>query len=109
MRDVAYATALAVEGGPSGLYNIVDDEPAPVSVWLPELARILGAKPPVHVPEWIAQLMIGESGVSMMTRIRGSSNTKAKRDLKWTPVHASWRDGFRAEFGTGSVPQAAGR
>ena len=109
MTDVAYATALAVEGGPSGLYNIVDDEPAPVSVWLPELARILGAKPPVHVPEWIAQLMIGESGVSMMTRIRGSSNTKAKRDLKWTPIHASWRDGFRAEFGTGSVPQAAGR
>ncbi|MBS0421673.1 MAG: NAD(P)-dependent oxidoreductase [Proteobacteria bacterium] len=97
--DVAAATALAVEGGPSGLYNIVDDDPAPVSVWLPELARILEAKPPIHVPAWIARFLIGEPGVSMMTRIRGSSNDKAKRLLRWTPVCGSWREGFRRELG----------
>jgi len=97
--DVAAATAVAVEGGPSGVYNIVDDEPAAVRVWLPELARILGAKPPVHVPAWIARFLIGESGVSMMTKIRGASNDKAKRLLAWTPMYGSWREGFRRELG----------
>jgi nucleoside-diphosphate-sugar epimerase len=96
--DVAIATALAVEGGPGGVYNIVDDEPAPVCVWLPELAQILGAKPPMRVPAWIARFLIGESGVSMMTKIRGSSNDKAKRLLAWTPTYASWREGFRRDL-----------
>lgn len=99
IADAAAATAQAIESGSSGLYNIVDDEPAPVRVWLPELAVILGAKPPRHVPSWIARWAIGESGVSMMTRIRGSSNEKAKRLLGWTPANRTWRDGFRREFG----------
>jgi nucleoside-diphosphate-sugar epimerase len=105
IEDVATATAQAIEGGPSGLYNIVDDEPAPVRVWLPELALILGAKEPRHVPTWIARLLIGESGVSMMTRIRGSSNEKAKRLLGWRPVNRTWREGFRRELGNlGATP-----
>src|SRR5206468_2995129 len=91
----ANAARAAVERGPAGIYNIVDDEPAEVSVWLPELATAVGAKPPRHVPTWLGRLLIGESGVSMMTRIRGSSNVKAKRVLKWQPLYASWRDGFR--------------
>jgi 2-alkyl-3-oxoalkanoate reductase len=98
IADVAAATALAVESGPGGIYNIVDDEPAPVSVWLPELARILGAKSPRRVPSWIARLLIGEAGVSMMTRIRGSSNEKAKQLLGWQPAYRTWRDGFRREL-----------
>jgi len=101
--DVATATALAVEGGPSGVYNIVDDEPTPVCVWLPELARILRARPPLHVPAWIARFLIGESGVSMMTQIRGSSNEKAKRVLAWAPAYASWREGFRRELSRSSA------
>jgi len=96
--DAATATAQAVEGGPSGVYNIVDDDPVPVSVWLPELARILGAKPPLHLPAWIARFFIGDPGVSMMTKIRGSTNDKAKRLLAWTPVYGSWREGFRREL-----------
>ena len=106
MVDVAQATALAIEGGPSGVYNIVDDEPAEVSVWLPELARILGAKLPMHVPEWLGRLAIGESGVSMMTRIRGSSNAKAKQMLKWSPRYTSWREGFREVFAQRSTSRS---
>jgi len=100
--DAAAATALAVESGPAGVYNVVDDEPAPVRVWLPELARILGAKPPLHLPSWIGRLAIGEVGVSMMNHIRGSSNAKAKRVLGWQPYYASWREGF--ESGLSAVP-----
>jgi 2-alkyl-3-oxoalkanoate reductase len=92
--DAAAATSLAIEGAPAGVYNIVDDEPAEVSVWLPELARVIGAKAPYRVPAWIARLMIGEAGVSMMTRTRGSSNGKAKQTLHWQPQYASWREGF---------------
>ncbi|HEY2402905.1 MAG TPA: NAD(P)-dependent oxidoreductase [Steroidobacteraceae bacterium] len=99
VADVAIATAQAVEGRPSGLYNIVDDEPAAVRVWLPELAVILGAKAPRRVPSWIARFLIGEPGVSMMTSIRGSANEKAKRLLGWAPVNRSWREGFRRELG----------
>jgi 2-alkyl-3-oxoalkanoate reductase len=99
MEDVAAATAQALEGGPSGVYNIVDDDPAPVRVWLPELALILDARPPSYVPEWVARLLVGESGVSMMTRIRGSSNEKARRLLGWSPIYSSWREGFRQELG----------
>jgi nucleoside-diphosphate-sugar epimerase len=102
-EDVALATALAVERGPSGIYHIVDDEPAPTSVWLPELARIMGAKPPRHVPEWLARLMVGEALVHMMTRVPGSANTKAKRELGWALRYPSWRAGFRHDFGSQPV------
>jgi nucleoside-diphosphate-sugar epimerase len=99
VEDAASATAIAVTRGAPGIYNIVDDDPAPVSAWLPELARILGAKPPMRVPAWIAKALIGEHGVSLMTKIRGSSNAKAKRELGWEPRYASWREGFRSGLG----------
>ena len=92
--DAAAATRVAVEGGPQGIFNIVDDEPAEVSVWLPELARIIGAKPPYRLPAWLGRLVIGEAGMSMMTKVRGSSNEKAKRLLRWKPIYPTWRDGF---------------
>jgi nucleoside-diphosphate-sugar epimerase len=95
--DVATATLAAVEGGKPGLYNIVDDDPAPVSVWIPELAKMVGAKPPMHVPSWIARFMVGEAGIIMMTEARGSSNQKAKAALGWAPRWKSWREGFRHE------------
>jgi nucleoside-diphosphate-sugar epimerase len=98
VADVAEATRIAIEGGPAGLYNIVDDDPAEVSVWLPELARVVGAKPPHRVPAWVGRLVIGEAGVRMMTEQRGSSNAKAKRLLGWQPRWASWRNGFRQEL-----------
>jgi nucleoside-diphosphate-sugar epimerase len=93
--DAAAATVAAVERGPRGIYNVVDDEPAPVSEWLPYLAEQVGAKPPRHVPAWLGRLVAGEVGVSMMTQIRGSSNAKAKRELQWQPSWPSWREGFR--------------
>ena len=92
--DAATATALAVERGAPGLYNIVDDDPAPVSDWLPYLAEVIGAKPPRRVPVWLAKMFVGEPGVSMMTRIRGSANAKAKRELGWKLKYPSWRQGF---------------
>ena len=92
--DAASATVAAVEHGTPGLYNIVDDEPAPVAEWLPALARELGAKPPRHVPAWLARLLIGEHGVNMMTNARGSSNAKAKRELGWALRYPTWRLGF---------------
>ena len=95
IEDAATATALAVDRGDPGLYNIVDDEPAPVAEWLPYLAETIGAKPPRRVPVWLARLILGEPGVSMMTRIRGSSNAKAKRELGWELQYPSWRVGFR--------------
>jgi 2-alkyl-3-oxoalkanoate reductase len=97
--DAAAATAIAVERGAPGVYNVVDDEPAPVSVWLPELAKIMGAKPPRHVPLWVGRIAGGEIAVAMMTKVRGASNAKAKRELGWQPRWASWRDGFRATMG----------
>ena len=99
VEDAASATALAVEQGAPGTYNIVDDDPAPVSEWLPELARIAGAKPPMRVPALVARALIGEHGVSMMTEVRGSSNAKAKRELGWEPRYPSWREGFRTGLG----------
>jgi nucleoside-diphosphate-sugar epimerase len=93
--DAAAATAAAIERGRGGsVYNIVDDEPAPAREWLPALARMLGAKPPFHVPPWIARILAGEHIVMMMTQNRAGSNAKAKRELGWQPAHASWRDGF---------------
>jgi nucleoside-diphosphate-sugar epimerase len=95
--DAAAATVAAVEGGPPGVYNIVDDDPAPVREWLPVLAQRSGGKPPRRVPAWLGKLASGEVGVSMMTRIRGSSNTKAKRELGWRPRHPTWRDSIGLE------------
>jgi nucleoside-diphosphate-sugar epimerase len=92
--DAAAATVAAIEGGRPGIYNVTDDDPAPVSVWLPALASVLGAPPPRHVPVWLARLMVGPVGVAMMTELRGASNAKAKRELGWQPRFASWREGF---------------
>ncbi|MEV1130279.1 NAD(P)-dependent oxidoreductase [Agromyces sp. NPDC049794] len=99
VEDAASATAIAVTRGAPGIYNIADDEPAPVAEWLPELARIIGAKPPMRIPAWIARPLIGEHGVSLLTQVRGSSNAKAKRELGWSPRYASWREGFRTGLG----------
>jgi 2-alkyl-3-oxoalkanoate reductase len=93
--DAASATVAAITRGAPGVYNVVDDEPAPVAIWLPELARAVGAKPPFRIPVWLGRLATGEVGVSMMTQIRGASNGKARRELDWTPRYPTWRLGFR--------------
>ncbi len=95
VTDAAAATVAAVGQGAPGVYNVVDDEPATVAEWLPVLARGAGARPPWHVPGWVGRLAAGEAGLSIMTDIRGSSNAKAKRELGWTPIWPTWRDGFR--------------
>ena len=92
--DVAGATIAAIDRGAPGIYNVADDEPAPVAEWLPALAEAIGAKPPRHVPVWLGRLAVGDVGVSMMTRIRGASNAKARRELGWEPRYRSWREGF---------------
>jgi nucleoside-diphosphate-sugar epimerase len=94
IEDAAEATAIAVERGRRGVYNIVDDEPAPVSEWLPAAAATFGAKPPRHVPRVVGRMLAGEAATVMMTEIRGASNAKAKRELGWQPRHPSWREGF---------------
>src|SRR5438874_10792339 len=96
VADAADATVAAIEHGSRGVYNVVDDEPAPVAEWLPALARELGAKEPMRVPRFIGRLFAGEAGVMMMTDLRGASNAKAKRELAWRPAHSSWRQGFAA-------------
>jgi nucleoside-diphosphate-sugar epimerase len=97
--DAASATVLAVEQKASGVFNIVDDEPAPVSEWLPYLAERAGAKPPRRVPAWLARPIAGEMAVGVMTQGRGFSNAKAKRDLGWELRYPSWRLGFSEEMG----------
>jgi nucleoside-diphosphate-sugar epimerase len=92
--DAARATLAAMTRGVPGIYNIVDDEPAKVSTWLPVLAAAVGAKPPYKIPHWLGELLVGKNGVMMMTQIRGCSNAKAKRELGWSPVYPSWRIGF---------------
>jgi nucleoside-diphosphate-sugar epimerase len=94
--DAAAATIAAIGQGAPGVYNIADDEPAPVRDWLPVYAQALGARPPMHFPVWVGKLMVGDVGVSLMTHIRGASNAKARRELAWTPTYASWRQGFKA-------------
>jgi nucleoside-diphosphate-sugar epimerase len=94
IRDVAHATIAAISRGDPGIYNVVDDEPAPVSIWLPALADAVGAKPPYRMPVWLGRLLIGHGGVSMVTEVRGGSNAKAKRELGWQPIYPSWRRGF---------------
>jgi nucleoside-diphosphate-sugar epimerase len=96
VADAAEATAAAVEHGGRGVYNIVDDDPAPVAEWLPALAYHLGAKRPMHVPRFVGRIFAGETGVVMMTELRGASNAKAKRELGWLPAHPTWREGFEA-------------
>jgi nucleoside-diphosphate-sugar epimerase len=92
--DAADATVAAVEHGRRGVYNIVDDDPAPVAEWLPAAAAVAGAKPPRHVPRWLGRALAGEAAAVMMTEVRGASNEKAKRELGWQPAHSSWREGF---------------
>jgi nucleoside-diphosphate-sugar epimerase len=96
--DAATATVLALEQRAKGVFNIVDDEPARVSEWLPYLAECAGAKPPRRVPAWLARLLAGEMVVGMMTEGRGFSNAKAKRELGWEPRYPSWRQGFKEEL-----------
>jgi nucleoside-diphosphate-sugar epimerase len=98
LDDAASATVLAVEQQAKGVFNIVDDEPAPVSEWLPYLAECAGAKPPRRLPAWLARLLAGEMAVGMMTEGRGFSNAKAKRELGWELRYPSWRQGFKAEL-----------
>jgi nucleoside-diphosphate-sugar epimerase len=96
VTDAAAATLAAVGHGVPGVYNVVDDDPAPVAEWLPYLAQAAGAKPPLRVPAWLGRLLAGEFVVAQMTSARGSSNEKARKELGWEPRFASWREGFRA-------------
>jgi nucleoside-diphosphate-sugar epimerase len=98
LDDAAAATVLALDHDGTGIYNIVDDDPAPVREWLPVLASALGAKPPRHVPRWLALLIAGEGAVMMGTESRGASNAKAKRDLGMSLRYPSWRQGFKAAY-----------
>jgi nucleoside-diphosphate-sugar epimerase len=100
LDDAAAATVLALEHDRPAIYNIVDDEPAPVREWLPVLANALGAKPPRHFPVWLARLFAGEAGVMLGTEARGASNTKAKRELGWTLRYPTWRQGFAEAYAT---------
>ena len=95
IADAASATVAALERGSPGVYNIVDDEPAPTREWLPVLAEALGAKPPRQVPMWLGRLVAGTNAEFAGAKMRGASNAKAKRELGWTPRYASWRQGFR--------------
>jgi 2-alkyl-3-oxoalkanoate reductase len=104
--DAATATLAAIESGRTGVYNIVDEDPAPVAEWLPALAAAIGAKPPRRVPAWLARLFAGAL-VVMMTESRGASNAKAKRELGWRPAYPSWRTGFRVGLGSSGAARAA--
>jgi 2-alkyl-3-oxoalkanoate reductase len=107
LDDAAAATVAALERGRPGIYNVADDEPAPVSEWLPYLAQTIGAKPPLRVPAWLGRIAAGEVPVRWMTEGRGASNTKIKRELGWQPVYASWRNGFREGLAVPPVQVAA--
>jgi nucleoside-diphosphate-sugar epimerase len=102
IADAAEATVAAVERGRRGVYNIVDDEPAPIAEWLPFLARTLGARTPMRVPRFVGRLLTGEVGDVMMTELRGASNAKATRDLGWAPTYSTWREGFLSLSGPDS-------
>ena len=99
ISDAAAATLAAVEGGAPGVYNVVDSDPAPVAEWLPYLAEVAGAMPPLRLPAWLGRLLAGEFVVAQMTDGRGASNEKARKELGWEPRYASWREGFRAWVG----------
>jgi nucleoside-diphosphate-sugar epimerase len=98
LDDAASATVLALEQKATGVFNVVDDEPAPASQWLPYLAACAGAKRPIPIPKWPARLLAGEMVVIMMTEGRGFSNAKAKRELGWKLRYPSWRQGFKEEL-----------
>jgi 2-alkyl-3-oxoalkanoate reductase len=106
VEDAATATVAALERGAPGVYNVVDDEPAPSSLWVPELAKAVGAKPPRRVPVWLAKSLIGEAGAWLMTKAPGATNAKAKAELAWTPRYASWCIGFREGLGA-ATPMCA--
>jgi nucleoside-diphosphate-sugar epimerase len=99
IEDAAAATVGAVKDGKPGIYNVVDDDPAPVREWLPALARALGAEPPRRVPRWLGRLVAGEAATIMMTEVRGASNAKAKRELGLQLRYPSWRLGFAKGLG----------
>lgn len=99
VADAAAATVAAIEHGHAGIYQVVDDEPAPVRDWLPVLARTLHARPPRHLPRWLARIAAGEVATAWITDVRGASNWKTKRELGWEPRHASWRTGFAEAIG----------
>jgi 2-alkyl-3-oxoalkanoate reductase len=114
LDDAAAAAVLALEHDGAGIYNIVDDEPAPLREWLPVLAEVLGAKPPRRVPAWLARMFAGEAAAMMATEGRGASNAKAKRELGWELRYPSWRQGFVAAYAAtatsdGSQPHRAAR
>ena len=106
LDDAAAATVLALEHDGPAIYNVADDDPAPVREWLPELARALGAKPPRRVPVWFARLLAGEIAVMLGTEARGVSSEKAKRELGWTLRHPTWRQGFAEVYGSRSEEPA---
>ncbi len=99
VEDAAAATVAALDHGAPGVYNVVDDEPAPLREWLPVYAEALGAKPPRRVPVWLAKLVAGSAVAETAVQLRGASNAKAKRELGWQPRYASWRQGFREALG----------
>jgi 2-alkyl-3-oxoalkanoate reductase len=105
LDDAAAATVLALEHDGPNIFNIVDDEPAPVREWLPVLAAALGARPPRRFPRWLARLIAGEVAVVMGTEARGASNTKAKRELRWEPRYPSWREGFVAAYASTALAE----
>jgi nucleoside-diphosphate-sugar epimerase len=107
LDDAAAATVLALEHDGPGVYNVVDDDPAPVREWLPVLAEALGAKPPRRFPVWLARLVAGELAVMLGTESRGASNAKAKRELGWTLRYPRWREGFLAVYAKSASPRAA--
>jgi nucleoside-diphosphate-sugar epimerase len=94
LHDAAAAAVLALEADGPAIYNVTDDEPAPMRDWLPVLAAALGARPPRHVPEWVGRLVMG-AGLDMLMQARGAANTKVKQELGWTPRYPTWREGFR--------------
>jgi nucleoside-diphosphate-sugar epimerase len=96
LDDAVAATVLALDHGAPGVYNVTDDEPAPASEWIPELARLVGAKPPRRLPAWLVRLLAGEATVLLATQLRGSSNAKAKAQLGFEPRWPRWREGFAA-------------
>jgi nucleoside-diphosphate-sugar epimerase len=109
LDDAAAATVLALDHDGPAIYNITDDEPAPIREWLPVMAEALGAKPPRHIPVWLARLIAGEFAVIMATEARGASNAKAKRELGWTLRYPSWRQGFAEVYRKADAAKSAGR
>jgi 2-alkyl-3-oxoalkanoate reductase len=107
LDDAAAATVLALDHDGPAIYNITDDDPAPAREWVPVLAEVLGAKPPWHVPAWLAGIIAGKGAVQVLTRCRGAANDKAKRELGWTLRYPSWREGFIAAYGRPAARRAA--